>query len=442
MKTPLAEIDFLDVFLNRRILVVLLPALEKSPPELTNLGRIVVASIKATMAVGLGADVEGDWRRVIDAKPTAATSPYMCILDEYGYYAVEGFAVVPAQARSLGFSAIFAGQDLPAFEKASKPEAQSTLANTTTKFCGYLQCTETYEYFRKLAGEGLFSKVSGFNNRPDLVSSQSYMDNTQATVERQSRVSMDVLKNQLSGQWHLFLATRIVQIQSFFSNPDKVKKLRTNHFLEVHPPSDEHRKAVEAALRGVWQKEAPSAFKEGLSTELWAFLDHHYSSQDRFKDPLAPPQEAPKSSPEADPTQGDEAPDPFGVFKGDEGLKPSPDIDENGPLPFSPDDNAGAFGLPDAVHQDRIDERLWREVVPVPPSDEDGDEGLKALKSALPWGPDENKRAVTVRYPEGVPRPVMSAKQFADISDTVYNELYRLTSDPQDGDGGEGVSAP
>ena len=47
-------------------------------------------------------------------------TPYICILDEYGYYAVKGFAVVPAQARSLGFSVIFAGQDLPAFPKSIK----------------------------------------------------------------------------------------------------------------------------------------------------------------------------------------------------------------------------------------------------------------------------------------------------------------------------------
>ena len=59
----------------------------------------------------------------------------MCILDEYGYYAVEGFAVVPAQARSLGFSAIFAGQDLPAFQKASKEEAASIGANYNIKIC-------------------------------------------------------------------------------------------------------------------------------------------------------------------------------------------------------------------------------------------------------------------------------------------------------------------
>ena len=39
-----------DVVLNRRILVVLLPALEKSPDELSNLGKIIVSSLKAMMA--------------------------------------------------------------------------------------------------------------------------------------------------------------------------------------------------------------------------------------------------------------------------------------------------------------------------------------------------------------------------------------------------------
>ncbi len=123
IRTNLAEVDFKDVVLNRRILVVLLPALEKSPDELSNLGKVIVSSLKAMMAAGLGDQVEGDYRDVILRKPTNSPTPYMCILDEYGYYAVQGFAVVPAQARSLGFSAIFAGQDLPAFQKASKEEA-------------------------------------------------------------------------------------------------------------------------------------------------------------------------------------------------------------------------------------------------------------------------------------------------------------------------------
>ena len=67
--------------------------------------------------MGLGDSVEGEIRDIVDSRPTNAETPFLCILDEYGYYAVEGFAVVPAQARSLGFSVIFAGQDLPAFQK-------------------------------------------------------------------------------------------------------------------------------------------------------------------------------------------------------------------------------------------------------------------------------------------------------------------------------------
>src|SRR5262249_11894047 len=61
IRTNLAEVDLKDVVLNRRILVVLLPALEKSPEELSNLGKIIIASLKAMMAAGLGDEVEGDY---------------------------------------------------------------------------------------------------------------------------------------------------------------------------------------------------------------------------------------------------------------------------------------------------------------------------------------------------------------------------------------------
>ena len=104
-----------------------------------------------------------NYRDVNLRKPTNAPTPYMCILDEYGYYAVKGFAVVPAQARSLGFSAIFAGQDLPAFQKASKEEAASIGANTNIKICMKLEDPmETWEFFNKTAGEAYVTKVDSF----------------------------------------------------------------------------------------------------------------------------------------------------------------------------------------------------------------------------------------------------------------------------------------
>lgn len=254
MRTPLPEIDFTDVFLNRRILVVLLPALEKAPAELSNLGRIIVASIKATMAKGLGAQIEGEWSKIIDSSPTKAPSPFMCVLDEYGYYAVEGFAVVPAQARSLGFSAIFAGQDLPAFEKSSKEEAKSTLANTNTKGCGKLICGDTADYFKKLAGQGTYSRTGGHQYKQGAFSN-TYMDMNTASIEKYDRVTQEDLMGQLSGQWHIFFANRIVRMKSFYANPDNVSSLRVNHFIRVKRPDAQKKTAYLAAIKH-WNKVA------------------------------------------------------------------------------------------------------------------------------------------------------------------------------------------
>jgi len=102
-QTTLGEVDMYDVVINRRILVVLLPSLERAPDSLKMLGKLIVGSIKQMMAGCLGNRLEGSVREIVMARPTNAAVPFYVVLDEYGYYAVLGFAVAPAQARSLGF---------------------------------------------------------------------------------------------------------------------------------------------------------------------------------------------------------------------------------------------------------------------------------------------------------------------------------------------------
>jgi intracellular multiplication protein IcmO len=239
IRTNLAEVDFHDVILNRRILVVLLPALEKSPAELANLGKLIVASLKAMMASGLGSQVEGTYREVIERKPTNSETPFLCILDEYGYYAVDGFAVVPAQARSLGFSAVFAGQDLPAFQKASKEEAASIGANTNIKICMKLEDpTDTLEFFVKTAGEAYVTVTAGFQTKPNNVTN-SYLDNQSAQVEKRNRIELLDLKDQRPGEYHIFFKSRIVRGRAFYVNTPRVPRLQLNQFLKVETPPDE-----------------------------------------------------------------------------------------------------------------------------------------------------------------------------------------------------------
>jgi intracellular multiplication protein IcmO len=160
----------------------------------------------------------------------------MCILDEYGYYAVKGFAVVPAQARSLGFSVIFAGQDLPAFQKASKEEAASIGANTNIKICMKLEDPlDTWEFFHKTAGESYVTKVDSFQtNAGSLLN--NYMDSRSASSEKRERVNLLDLKDQREGEAHIFFKSKIIRARMFYANPQPAEKMRLNHFLKIEPP--------------------------------------------------------------------------------------------------------------------------------------------------------------------------------------------------------------
>lgn len=238
LRTKLAEVDLKDVVLNRRILLVLLPALEKSPAELSNLGKIIIATLKAMMASGLGEAVEGSYQDIVQRKPTNARTPYLCVLDEYGYYAVEGFAVVPAQARSLGFSVVFAGQDLPAFQKASKEEAASIGANTNIKICMKLEDpVETWEFFSKTAGESYVTHTSGFQSDARSLSN-AYRDTQGAQLEKRARIDLLDMKEQREGEGHVFFKSKIVRARFFYANPKPTKEMRLNQFIQVDAPPE------------------------------------------------------------------------------------------------------------------------------------------------------------------------------------------------------------
>jgi intracellular multiplication protein IcmO len=190
------------------------------------------------MAAGLGDSVEGTYADLVERKPTNADTPFLCILDEYGYYAVEGFAVVPAQARSLGFSVVFAGQDLPAFQKASKEEAASIGANTNIKICMKLEDpTETWDFFMKGAGESYVTHVDSFQVDQGSVLG-TYADAKGAKIEKRARIDLLDLKEQMPGEAHFFFKSKIVRGRFFSAAPKPVAKMRLNHFLKIDAIED------------------------------------------------------------------------------------------------------------------------------------------------------------------------------------------------------------
>ncbi len=238
-KAQLADVDVLDTVLNRRILVGLIPSLEKSGDEAANLGKIVAASLKGMMGATLGNTVEGSWENAIGSKQTRSSSSFMTVFDEVGYYTAQGMAVMAAQARSLGFSLIFAAQDLPSMEKRVKQEAQSILANCNLKIFGKLEDPgDTKKFFSEHVGDNFVYESNGMAAKTDTISSlfmnKPFYDNlgtggTQVRV----RAHYDQLRGQREGEVHMLFAEFIARVRMFYAAPDKVSALRVHRLLPV-----------------------------------------------------------------------------------------------------------------------------------------------------------------------------------------------------------------
>ncbi|MEE4376327.1 MAG: TraM recognition domain-containing protein, partial [Candidatus Competibacteraceae bacterium] len=263
-----AEIDLTDVVLQRRILVVMLPALEKSPDELANLGKLLISSLKAMLAVGLGAQLEGSHRAVIERRPTNSPSPYVGVFDEYGYYAVKGFAVVPAQARSLGFSVCFGGQDIQSFGKQSKEEADAIVGNTLTKIAMKIEDPkDTADLFEKLGGHAIAVQTSGFTRGHNTLLSGLYRDVPNATLERRARIDPLDLRAQRLGEAHIFHGTTVIRANLFYTGEFKAKAYRLNRLVPLGPPETDL-KAQQALLTPEGLRQAVACVVNGSLDEL------------------------------------------------------------------------------------------------------------------------------------------------------------------------------
>jgi intracellular multiplication protein IcmO len=248
-----ADIDMIDIVLNRRVLITLIPALEKSPDEAANLGKIVAATIKGMMGSTLGATVEGEANTVIENKPTRSSTPFITIFDEVGYYTTAGMGVMAAQARSLGFCLVYAAQDLAALEKRVKEEAKSITGNCNIKIFGKIEDPMgTQDFFDRTMGKALVSVVGGWTlGGGGQSASNSYYGNTTAQADFRQRATFDDLRGFKEGEAVLAFMMTFNVVKIYYANPGTAKSMRVQRLIGL-PKTDEfvlkHLKDI-AALR-------------------------------------------------------------------------------------------------------------------------------------------------------------------------------------------------
>lgn len=263
-----ADIDMIDVVLNRRVLITLIPALEKSPDEAANLGKLVAATIKGMMGSTLGATVEGEANTVIENKPTRSSTPFITVFDEVGYYTTQGMGVMAAQARSLGFCLVYAAQDLAALEKRVKEEAKSITGNCNIKIFGKIEDPMgTQDFFDRTMGKALVSVVGGWTlGGTGQSMSNSYYGNTTASIDFRQRATFDDLRGFKEGECILAFGMTFNVVKLYYANPGTAQAMRVQRFIGLPKTDDfvlKHLKDI-SALRDRLMSRDWTAAKAGV----------------------------------------------------------------------------------------------------------------------------------------------------------------------------------
>lgn len=270
-RTPLGEVDMTDVVLNRRILVVLLPALKKAREEHQMSGRIIIQLVKMMMGDASGYEVEGTKKEIVEAAQTNSPSPYIVVMDEVGYYMVTGIDVSMAMARSLGFMIIVAGQDMAAMQSVSSQIAETAIANASILAVGKtVDGDKTVGFINRIFGKTQVAVSSGYTAKTGLFSTKM-VDRMDVSFQEVEKVRVDELQNMEMGEFYFLFNGHLVRATTFYIGRDFAAYLAVNRFLKIRGPLDklpgldqkveivylaQYRDAVEA-LAGLLRKPVP-----------------------------------------------------------------------------------------------------------------------------------------------------------------------------------------
>lgn len=235
------EVDMYDTIVNRRILFTLLPSLEKAPQELQSLGKITLSAVRNATSVGLGDSLEGTFEDVLESLPTASSTPFLSVTDEYAAIPTPGYAEVLTQGRGLGISALVGSQDFAGIKGADETSAKQIVSNTRIKVAMKMEDPlDTWELFKQIAAEATIVQTQGFkldHEKRDMA--MSYTDQLGASTSQMARINIQDLQQQIEGEFHAFMNGRIVRGSTFYANPplESNYQLRINKMVEIHAPA-------------------------------------------------------------------------------------------------------------------------------------------------------------------------------------------------------------
>ena len=226
-----SDIDMRDVVLNRRILVVNLPALENSDATLAALGKLVVASLRGMMAQLLGASLEGDYSEA--DKPGMGPSPFPVVLDELAYYATSGLDRMLAMGRGLNISFMLGFQEIAGIWARLGEKTASLLGNANLTIAMRQQdAGRTREWIEKTAGQTYITQATTYHGAAD----GAYREARHAEVRPVSRIDWNDLTSLIEGEAVVLFGGRRIYARVFHAAVDDVGPKRLGRTIMLRAP--------------------------------------------------------------------------------------------------------------------------------------------------------------------------------------------------------------
>jgi intracellular multiplication protein IcmO len=234
------DIDMRDIVLNRRILVVNLPALENSDATLAALGKLVVASLRAMMAQLLGGSLEGDYTEA--DKPGMGSSPYAIVFDELAYYATSGLDRMLAMGRGLNVSFMLGFQEVSGIWARLGEKTASLLGNANLTIAMRQQDSgRTRDWIEKTAGQTYVTQATSYQGAGD----GNYREARHAEVRPVSRVDWNDLTSLIEGEAIVLFGGRRIYARVFHAEIDDSGPKRIGRTVLLRSPdADEVRDRI------------------------------------------------------------------------------------------------------------------------------------------------------------------------------------------------------
>lgn len=279
--TRYGDYNWPDIINRKRIIMIMLPSMEKADQERDYLVNLNVALLKTTASKFLDYKLTG-------AKEDTQHLPHdkslsLIVFDEANYLLTEGIGIMAGQLRSMKFSLQLWGQSRGAMIERNKKEMMEIEGNTGLKWYGALEDMPAIKDAIERADSIYVDVVDSLEGD----STTGYWKGKGGQQQKRERLTVKDIKGQRLSEWTLLYKDEVIRLNSMYiaeldNLPPFTRVNELCHPCDKELPSWLSKKmALSEKNGGVEHVELPDDLEDDLAVEQTLKFNDLFKSNDK-----------------------------------------------------------------------------------------------------------------------------------------------------------------